>query len=143
MVLGRLIVAALSHRIHMSHLLWLQSVFLLATHVLLAVLGLNGSVQFWVLSGMLGFWSGPAYPSIVAWANQYIEVQGYVMAVIDLGIGVGTFVSSWLSGYLFQYHGSVSVFSFCSAGSALLLLVLLPYQIIASKHGERYERRNS
>ena len=139
MVLGRVTIGGLSHFIHMTPLLWVQSICLLATHILLAVIALNGPIEFWVLSGMCGLWCGPAYPSIVAWANNYLEVHGYIMAIIDLGIGAGTFISSWLCGYLFEYYGSVYVFYLCAAGSGLVLMVLLPLQITASKHGDRYQ----
>ena len=139
MVLGRLLIAGLSHYVHMTPLLWIQSILLLVTHILLALVALDGDIQFWVLSGLCGFWSGPAYPSIIAWANNYLEVHGYVMAIVDLGIGVGSFLSSWLSGYLFQYYGSKFVFYLVIAGSGIMLLVLLPHQIVAIRHGDRYK----
>jgi predicted MFS family arabinose efflux permease len=142
MVLGRVVIGALSHWLHMAPLLWIQSICLLITHILLSILALDGALQFWILSGLCGMWAGPAYPSIVAWTNSYIEVHGYVMAIIDLGIGAGTFISSWLCGYLFEYYGSAYVFYLCAAASGIVLIVLLPLQIVASKHGGRHREEN-
>ena len=138
MTLSRLVMAGLSQKIPMTFLLWAQSVLLLVSHVLLLLMALDGPTQLWVLAGCTGLFAGAAYPSFVSWSDRYIEVQGYVMATIDIGIGVGSFTSSWLSGMLFDYKKE-DLFYLCVAGSGTILLFLLPLQVAACVRGDRYK----
>ena len=137
---GRIIFGLLSHYVSIKILVFIEIITQLGGFAGLAFLGLSAQYMFWIWICSVTFFASPIYPAVMAWADRYIEVTGLVVAVIDTGIGVGVFASSWLSGLIFQRKGSQVLLYFCFSCASGLFLVIFLMQIVGAIHGDRYKK---
>ena len=136
---GRVASIIYSKYINIHILVFLEATLVIIGSILLATLGLEGSLQLWIIVCFLGVFSAPTYPSVMSWANFYIPVSGLVVAAIDIGIGAGAFSGTWVGGYIFDHLGPIYIFYVAVAFSVTLLVILLIMQII----GYINKKRNS
>ena len=137
---GRFFWGLLSHFIPITVILLLELAFEVGCYTSLASIGLNSLPALWTLACTSAFFMTPVYPTVMAWADRYIKVTGAVVAIIDIGIGSGTFTSSWMSGVIYQRMGAQAFFYWVFACACSLCFILLIMQIVGSIHGDRYEK---
>lgn len=106
--------------------------------IALSVAGFDAEIFFWFLVCGFGFFLGPTYSSVMAWTDRYIEATGFVVAVMEVGIGLGSFSAVYIGGYVLQRVGAQWLF-YISAGFAVCSLVLfVPMQLLSTKYGDRH-----
>ncbi|XP_064601001.1 sodium-dependent glucose transporter 1B-like [Liolophura sinensis] len=96
-------------------------------------------LYLWVFSCLVAFFFGPIYPSGVAWVDRYVPMYGLVVAVFDLGDGVGAFASNSLSGYLISNLGPHSLLYFTFFVAVGLCVNIIIAQMIGSLRGDRHK----
>lgn len=106
--------------------------------IALTIWGLQEELYLWIFSCAAGLFIGPNYPSIMAWADRYVEATGMVITVIDLGIGIGAFLATLVGGILFHQKGPEWLFYMSVGGAVFMLGVLIPLQIVSSRYGDRH-----
>lgn len=107
--------------------------------MLMTFYALSDTTSLWTLTCLLGLVTGSTYSSILAWANRYIKSSGLLLAVIDVGVGLGGCVSLVVGGYLYDEYGSLGVFTLCLLYGVILLTIFVPLQVVAFINGNRYE----
>ena len=110
------------------------------TQLLLYFYGLKSNASLWILTSFFAVLSGPTYPSLMCWADCYIDASGVAIAVIDIGIGLGGFLTLWLYAHAYNVLGSAGVFLLILLFSAVMFLLLTPLQIVSAIHGDRYKK---
>ena len=68
----------------------------------------------------------------MAWSNHYLIPTGVVIAIIDLGIGAGSFAATWIGGLLFDDYGATAIFYLTLSLVALMVLITVPFQVDAN-----------
>lgn len=119
----------------------MESIGVFASLLAMVLVGLNSKLNFWLTMCFYGIFTGPVFPSGMAWCDRYVQMTATAFAVLDIGIGVGLFFFSWLYGYLLNKHpDNVVVIYYVGLGCAVLSLILLVImQIRGSLHGDRYK----
>ena len=112
-----------------------------AVQVLLLLYGLQGIEYFWILSCVTASFIAPLHPSIMAWANAYIDVTGVAIGVLNIGFGLGGLSCMYLSGYLFQHRGSRAVLQLSLLCGSALAGVFIVLQIVAHRRGSKHQVR--
>ena len=136
---GRGIGALISHWLPIKPFVFVQLLISSFLQLLLFFYGLESNATLWILSALFGIVAGPTYPSIMSWADRYVEASGVVIAVIDIGIGLGGFIALWLYGHTYETSDSVGVFLLGLVYGIILLAILIPLQIASSFHGDRHK----
>lgn len=141
LLIGRVLgmVCALCVRIQTMVLVELITVFVIM--VIISIVGFKVEMCFWFLVCILGVFMGPNYPSVMAWADRYIEATGFVVAIIDTGIGAGAFIAFLGGGLVLQRLDAQWLFYLCSVSTAFVLALFLPMQVVSSKRGDRHEQK--
>ena len=103
---------------------------------------LESVTYFWILCCILSLFMGPVYPSMMGWVDRYIEVNGVVIAVIQVGIGTGGLSGMFLTNYIFQRFGIKGMLDLALVYGAGLATVFIPLQIIAHIRGTRDKKEN-
>ena len=88
----------------------------LMTLVLFSTLDMDGTIYLWIMVPITELFIGPSYVSLMAWVDRYIEVTGLVVATIDVGIGLGSLLSTWAVGLLLHSHGGTVCYWFSLGG---------------------------
>ena len=96
--------------------------------------------MLWILSNVLSFVAAPTYSTVMVWSNQYLKPTGVVVAIIDLGIGVGNFSATWLGGFLFDNFGGQYIFYLSLLFAAFMLCIIVPLQIVTSYWERKFQR---
>ena len=109
------------------------------TQTLLLMYGLQSVEHFWILSCLTSLFITPNYPTLMAWANVYIDVTGVVTGVFNVGIGLGGLSCMFLSGYLFDHSGSHAVLQLALIYGAALAGMFLLLQTVAHWRGNKYQ----
>ena len=136
---GRGTSAFISKCLNIKLLLFIQVMTALVLSFCLMFSGMSSAIALAVTSCLLNFMLDPIYPSIMAWADRFIIVTGSVVAIIDIGIGLGEFVALFIAGVFFQNRGSQSILTLCFLLTALVVLVYIPLQAVSWRHGDRHE----
>ena len=110
----------------------------LMTLVLFSTLDMDGTIYLWIMVPITELFIGPNYVSLMAWVDRYIEVTGLVVATIDVGIGLGSLLSTWAVGLLLHSHGGTVCYWFTLGGAVLVLVILVPAQIMGLIEGDRH-----
>ena len=76
---------------------------------LLAFIGFNSYILFWILACLLSFFFGNAYPCHVAFTNSYVNVTGFMVALTDMGQALSVCTSIWASAALLDFVGPQAV----------------------------------
>ena len=139
-VLGRGVGALISGKVPIQVMLFTELILGAYLHMLLWFYGLVSVTSLFILCGLLGFVTGPTYPSVMAWADRYIEATGVVISVIDVGLGLGGFASLWTSAYLYDEYGAVAIFLLGLVLAITLIAIILPLQIVSHVHGDRRKK---
>ena len=138
MAVGRIISTIISTVIPIQIIVFYQCVITVIVLVLLVLFGLDGVVPFWILTCLLGIFVSPTVPSFLAWANRYIVCNGFAVAIIDIGIGVGGLLGTWINGLIFQKYNGQGLLVFAMYLSVAVLVIFIPMQAFAHWQGDRH-----
>ena len=119
-------------------MLFTQMIIAIILQILIVIYALESVTLLFTLSCLYGAISGPTYPTIMGWADRYVEATGMVIAIIGIGNGVGGFVSTLVLAHINQKHGSLTVFLFGLIMSISILVILIPLQIFSHIKGDRH-----
>ena len=72
----------------------------------------------------------------MAWCNQYIIPSGFVVAIIDIGIGAGNFSAAWIGGLLFDNFGASAIFYLSLCSAIVMVVIIVPLQAYAHYSGK-------
>ena len=136
---GRLLSVALALCVPITGMVWAETTLILVFLALLATMGLNSFTLLWVFLCAFGVATGPNYPSVMAWADRYIQVTGFVMVVIDLGIGLGGFAATWAAGQVYDNYPLQAMFFFSLIAASVMAVILIPLQVASCHHGDRHK----
>jgi FHS family Na+ dependent glucose MFS transporter 1 len=75
----------------------------------------------WTGCVLLGFFSGPIFPTLIAAAEQRLELTGHMTSVFLVSAGVGGMVVPWLMGAVMQKMGAGALLPAVAADLAVLL----------------------
>ena len=113
--------------LHAKYPMLLHSMDLTIAEYFLPCVQLN----LWLLSCLLSFLSSPTYPTLLAWCNQYIIPSGFVISIIDIGIGAGNFSATWIGGLLFDNYGASAIFYLSLCSAIVMVVIIVPLQVYA------------
>ena len=117
----------------------IELIFNILNGIILAIWAATNVTVLWVFTCSYGLFLSPLFPTALVWANQYVQMTAMGVAVGYVGSAVGGMIYQWLTGYLFEYHGPVTlmyVLFGCSVNLAVIFVVL---QVLGSKHGNRFK----
>ena len=134
--LARFVAFGISRFISVQMLMLGQVVGTVVSCILMNIL-YNNAVGFCVFSVLFGFFRSPLFPTAIAWGNRYMEVTAMVVGLMNIGVGFGGMIIQWLTGYLFQNHGQLTLLHSSLVLSILILFIYVIMQFIAFKHGTR------
>ena len=88
-----------------AHLLICVLTIKIVSACLLAAFADTNQIVLWVGSSTFGASVSPIFPASLLWVNLYLEMDAMMNAFAFVASAFGAMVFSWLSGYLFEYHG--------------------------------------
>ena len=94
----------------------------LNTFVLL-LWGYNDNVILWIFSGLTGLSVSVLFPAGMAWANDYLDVNGMLVMVLIVGANCGALAFKYTTGALFDSVGPESLMYVNFVAAALLIAV--------------------
>ncbi|XP_064600994.1 sodium-dependent glucose transporter 1C-like [Liolophura sinensis] len=136
---GRAIMGLLAHKIPVRYVLFSEVYLTAACSAIITFYGYDKRLILWVFSCSLAFFFGPVYPSGMAWVDRYVPLYGVVVAIFDIGSGIGAFISNWMSGYLISNLGPRSLLYFTFSAAGVLCLTMLIAQFIGNSRGDRHQ----
>ncbi|XP_064617060.1 sodium-dependent glucose transporter 1C-like [Liolophura sinensis] len=134
---GRFVSAFVAKFVQIHIMFVIEMLATLGTAAVLAFWGLTNSLFLWISTCAFAFFCAPVFPSGVAWANVYLDVNGPLMSVFQSGVGVGAFVAGIYGGYGLQEYGPnfPLYLNFSFAIGLVTMYVIM--QIVASCHGRK------
>ena len=139
---GRFLSALLAKCMPIQVIVFIQIMVILASQIVLVLLGLQNVTAYWVGSCAFNMFSSPLFPSVLAWADKYVQMTAVAVAVVDVATGIGSFVFAWLAGYVFHYkeQGALWVLYLSLGCGITMSLLMILLQICGSCHGNRFDR---
>ena len=137
--LARGLCAVITRCVPIQIVLLIEISMALLLQMYLVFYGMNSPTSLWLLTCSLVMFTAPTYPTVMAWADRYVEVTGAVVAIIDIGIGLGGFIALVISGSLFQNQGPQAVLTFGFVLGILLTCVYVPMQVSGYRRGDRHK----
>ncbi len=75
----------------------------------LSVVGHQHHIVLWICSATFGASLSPIFPGCITWANNHITMTPMMTALAFISASVGAMAFSWMAGYLFEYHGPMTL----------------------------------
>ena len=92
--------------------------------------GVTSHVGLWVTSLLFIFFAGPAYPCWFGYVNNFIHVSGMMVAIAEVGQGLGRIATNPVLAALFTNYGSWSIWlMFSCIYLELSILSLMVYKV--------------
>ena len=104
---------------------------------MLASLAGSSQTVLWIFNCLFGSVLSPLFPASLAWAHFYIKMTAMMTALASIASAAGTFVFSWLSGYLFEYTGPPSLMYLMLGYAVTASLMFVLMYLVARKKGKR------
>ena len=142
---GRVVSVFLAPWVRVHVMVYVECILIILCLLALAMLStfdMPGTLYLWIMIPLIGFIMSPNYASVMAWINRYIEVTGLVVATIDVGIGLGSLLSTWAVGLLLHRYGSTVCYWFSLGGAVLVMMPLVPSQIMGLIEGDRHDNKH-
>ena len=138
---GRLLAAVVAKFLAIQAIVFIQMFFILIATVTLLLWGLEYAVVYWVATCVFNTFSSPLFPSVLAWADKYVQMTAVAVAVVDVATGIGALVFTWLAGYVFDYktNGAAWILYLTLGCTVAMTLFMVAMQILGSCHGNRFE----
>lgn len=136
---GRAIMGLIAWKFPVKFIMFSEVYLMTSCLAVITFYAYDKHLYLWVFSCLVAFFFGPIYPSGVAWVDRYVPMYGLVVAVFDLGDGVGAFASNSLSGYLISKLGPHSLLYFTFSVAVSLCVNIIIAQIIGSRRGDRHK----
>lgn len=108
-LIGRIVACCCSNYIGQFTLMLLNFVGLLAISILLITVGDIYVPALWIGSSALGFFSAPYLPGAMAWASEFITMDGSIIGMCLAASGVGELLIPYIAGTLFNTNGAMSL----------------------------------
>ena len=107
---GRIVCFVAANFISIKVLFLLESLGAVATTVLMIffTIPLQYKQSFWYLTGLIGFFIGPIFPSGLAWADLHIEMTGLAITWVMFGSAFGGLAFYNIGGHAYDTHGPSS-----------------------------------
>ncbi len=124
--LGRLVTIPLAAKLHPRRLLWLclMSAVVAMLPMLIAP---QSAMPIWSGSILLGLTIAAIFPATLSFAERYMVIRGGVMRVFYVGVSMGSTITPWLIGQLFE---SVSPYCMLIAVGCSLLLSIVAFAYV-------------
>ena len=89
----------------------MNSLVVLATFsgVIMLIYGMSSSISLWTTAVTFKLISAPLYSSGFEYANDYINITGFVAGIFEAGFSLGFIASTLLTPYLLKKYGSEAV----------------------------------
>lgn len=111
--------------------------------LVLGVFAVRNSTILWVFTCSFGLFLSPLFPTLLVWADLYVEMTAIAVSVAYVGSAIGGMVYQWLGGYLLEYHGPPTIMQLILGYSLNLGVIYLIIQTISAKHGKRMSKMTS
>ena len=126
---GRGLSTLLATKLHPTVLLVLELSLNVISAVVLASCSLLNPIILWVFSSLFAACLSPMFPAGIIWFNSQLPLSTVATSIAFVGSALGAMLFSWLSGYLFEYHGPPSLMylmvGYAGVLTALCLLMFL------------------
>ena len=109
----------------------------ISSAAMLVAMGYSVKIVLWIFTCTFGAFLSPLFPAGMAWANQYMEMTAVVTSVAFIGSAIGAMFFSWVSGYLFEYHGPRSLMYLMLGYAVFLCLFFIFIYVLARRHGKK------
>ncbi|XP_013421831.1 sodium-dependent glucose transporter 1B [Lingula anatina] len=117
-------------------MLLVEAGFNIAVAIFLNVFSHTEPLALWVLSGALGFFLSPVFPTGVAWASKYLILTGMAMTMMYIGAATGGFIFQYLTGALFDIYGPGCMMGIILAYAILISSVIVAMQVYSACLGK-------
>ena len=111
----------------------------LSTVILNALSSVNPKLVLWISTGMIGFFTGPLFPTSMAWTDYHLKLTGLGITVNCLGGGVGGMVYLWIMGYFYEYYGPYTFPYEVLVYGILTLIISLALHFVGRRKGGRFK----
>ena len=115
----------------------------LAFTILLTLFAFNREWILWSLVCVISVFSGPCYPTLMAWADRYTVMDGIMVAIVDVGIASGAAFTLYVGAHIIHHNGPIYAFVLSGAGVTFLLAIMIILQIICYRRGHRFTSEDS
>lgn len=131
---GRALASFMSLWLEPFRLLVLELIVSLASTTTLSICAHNQEIALWVCTAFFAASLSPICPGSLAWSNIYIPMTPVLTSIAFIATAAGSIAFSWISGYLFEYHGPRSLMFFMLAYSlSAMSLVFCIYSLNRSR----------
>ncbi|XP_064600804.1 sodium-dependent glucose transporter 1A-like [Liolophura sinensis] len=141
--LSRLLASLIAHFVSVKIMIFVEFVGSLGSLLSMLFLGFSSKVGMWVSACLLGIFSAPIWPSGLAWADRYVRVKASVVAVTDVGAGIGGSICMWVAGHLVQLNRTHVYLCVASSGCACAIIIVTLLQIYGYRQGDRHAKRKN
>ena len=104
----------------------------------LAVYGEQFKLVTWIFCVGYSLSLAALIPTMMTWANTYIDMAGMMTSLVFIFGAAGSFIFSWLAGYLFQFVGPITLMQLLLTVSLATLVSFALMRLLGRKYGPRY-----
>ena len=77
--------------------------------IIMACFGLYGHISFWITTILYLIALSPVCPLLSSYILCFYPVNGLFIGILSVGYGLGMVMANWITGVVFEFHGSRGV----------------------------------
>ena len=77
--------------------------------IIMAYFSLYGHISFWITTILYSIAFSPVSPLTSSYILCFYPVNGLLMGILSVGYGLGRVTANWITGVVFEFHGSRAV----------------------------------
>jgi fucose permease len=98
----------------------------------------SNDLSMWVCTALLGIGMASFFPTMLSWAERYINMTGKITATLIVGAALGEMFMPTLTGFLFEAKTPMFLIYILFASSLFCCVIYIILQNLASNRGEKY-----
>ena len=77
--------------------------------IIMAYFGLYGHISFWITTILYSIAFSPIIPLTSSYILSLYPINGLFIGILSIGYGLGRVMANWITGVVFEFHGSRAV----------------------------------
>ena len=99
--------------------------------IIMSLYGLSSHISLWITTCAFKFTSAPLYAYGFAYANEYVNITGFIAGIFEVGLSLGFIASASMTAFVLDNYGSSAVLWEVTVAAVCQALIVIAVRISA------------
>ena len=131
-LVSKLVLIALLNCVSIQNLMNILIILSSLSGVIMSIFGLSSNISLWITASIFIFVATPVYSGGFAYANEYVNITGFVAGLFAAAVSLGYFTSAWMTASVLRNYGSRAVLWELTVATMCQSFILIGVRVVSN-----------